>query len=129
MRIKGAMNDNPFKCDENVTMAIYRLCDVFIRPNPQITEEDDAVIVTNDIGTILFRGTPAEMCLFKEALKLVVKRYERVQKIGNGSPSSHLVRIEMDNAKDDIADAMEFKKQCAPQSSLSEALHQMAACG
>lgn len=128
MKIKGVMNDNPFTVEEIVVMAIYRLCDVFMRGNPQITEEDAAVIATNDNGTILFRGTADEMLLFKEALRLVVKRYERIQKIGNGSPSGHLVRIEMENAKDDIADAMEFKKQCSPKSSLSEAFHQMAHC-
>jgi len=125
------MNENPFQVEEIVVMAIYRLCDVFMHGNPQITEEANSVIATNNSGTVLFRGNPAEMRLFKEALTLVVKRYERIKKIetGNGSPAGHLIRIEMDNAKDDIADAMEFKKQCAPKSSLGEAFHQMAQCG
>lgn len=127
MKIKGVMNDSPFVLEETVIMAICRLCDMFVYTlGPKVDEEDDSVIVTNERGTILFRGTSDEMLLFKEAIKLAVGRYEAIQKIGHGSPTERVVRIAMENLKDHIADAMEFKKQCAPRSSLTEALYQMA---
>ena len=126
MKIKGVMNDRALELEETAVMAIHRLCDVFKEGNPKIEAEDESLIASNGFGTILFRGTADEMRLLKEASRQVVTRHDAIRRMANGSSTEHKMRIDMDNLKDHINDALEFRKYCAPKASLTEALYQMA---
>lgn len=122
MKIKGYTDGRPFEFEENIAAAISRLCDFFTGYNPVIEEEEDAVIATSATQTVLFRGTPNEVACLKEASKLVIAKHDELSKSrATDSPSSYLVRREMERLKIDIIASMTFRTECAPKSTLQEA--------
>lgn len=129
MKTKGVMDDDPFAAEDTVVMAIYTLCDLYMRANPRITVEEAAVVAECEAGTISFTGTPDEMHCFKEVAKLVVDKYDRIRSsLASDSPSLCLVRKGMDDLKIDIVASLSSNKQCAPGSSVGESYRRIGPC-
>lgn len=128
MKIKGWTNGSPFELEENIAAAISRLCDVFTGYNPELEYENDKITATNATQAVLFRGSSEEMVCLKEAAMLIVLKRDKLSKsLAADSPSSFLVRREMDSLKMDIIASMTFRETCSRKSTLQEAYGKIAA--